>query len=293
MPIYTRTQRGHAAALNADSPLPRKLRTLLIAIDGYTDSHTYISSLSAFGDVQTLLESLLNAGLIEVGRGHGPGNGPGNATAAARTPPPGVPAPPVLTQRASIPPQDTLPPDLTPTAPPLRLPAPSWQDSIAQWERTAVPGARGAAQPGPGAARQTSVLPGFSPSLSPTWAPGGQRPSGFGVDDGRAENRANNRGDFRAPTAAAYGGGLPDRRGSGLLNHTSGYQLKQAVSLMSDFVSTHLPMQAIEIVLELERLSSVEQLIASLSGYEALIGSQGEAARRHLTELRLVLSSHA
>jgi hypothetical protein len=282
MPIYTRTQRGHAAALNADSPLPRKLRTLLIAIDGYTDSSTYISSLSAFGDVQTLLESLLNAGLIEVGRG----TGPHNPAQAARVPPPGVPAPPVLTQRAGVLAQDTLPPDLAVTRPPV-----PWQDSLAHWERTAVPGGggRGPADPGRSAASQRRVQPGFTPSLSPTWAPGGQQPSGFGAGAGAAENRA----DFRAPAAAAYGGGLPERRGSSLLNQTSHYQLKQAVGLMSDFVSEHLPLQSIEIVLELERLTSVEQLIASLSGYEALIGSQGEAARRHLTELRAVLSSHA
>jgi hypothetical protein len=270
MPIYNRTQRGHAAALNADSPLPRKLRTLLIAIDGYTDSSTYISSLSAFGDVQTLLESLLNAGLIEVGRGHAPAN----AKPAARKPPPGVPAPPVLTQRAGGSPQDTLPPERVPTS----QPAP-WQDSLAEWERTA--------------ARPPGGPPAFSPTSSRTWAPGGQLPSRFGMVDGRAENRTDSRADFRAPLGAAYGGGLPERRGSGLLHHTSQYQLKQAVGLMSDFVSAHLPAQSIEIVLELERLTSVEQLMTSLPGYEALIGGQGEAARRHLMELRAVLSSNA
>jgi hypothetical protein len=292
MPIYTRTQRGHAAALNADSPLPRKLRTLLIAIDGYTDSSVYISSLSAFGDVQTLLESLLNAGLIEVGKGSGP-NTTAAAASATRLPPPGVPAPPVLTQRASVPPQDTLPPDWAPQSQPIasafapRTPAP-WQDSLAEWERTAVPGARGAGYQAQAqaqartAASQTGVLSGFSPSRSPTWAPGGQVPSRFGPG-----------ADSRSPMAAAYGGGQPERRGSGLVNQTSHYQLKQAVSLMSDFVSAHLPMQSIEIVLELERLTSVEQLIASLSGYEALVGGQGEPARRHLAELRAVLSSHA
>ena len=65
MTIYTRTPQGQAAALNPNSALPRKLRTLLISIDGKTSIETYVSSLSSFGDVASLLESLLNAGLIE------------------------------------------------------------------------------------------------------------------------------------------------------------------------------------------------------------------------------------
>ena len=59
---------------------------------------------------------------------------------------------------------------------------------------------------------------------------------------------------------------------------------------MSDFVSQHLPVDSLEIVLALEGLGSVEQVLASLKGYEALVAPVGEPARRHLAELRAALA---
>ena len=66
MPIYIRTTAGNEAALNPNSALPRKLRTLLISIDGRTRLGTYVNSLSSFGDVEALIQSLLQADLIKV-----------------------------------------------------------------------------------------------------------------------------------------------------------------------------------------------------------------------------------
>ena len=69
------------------------------------------------------------------------------------------------------------------------------------------------------------------------------------------------------------------------------YQLRSAISLMSDFVTTHLPAESIEIVLTLEGLSSVEQVMASLNDYKAMIAPAGSAVAPHLDKLRDLLSS--
>ncbi len=62
--LYAKTAEGHFAAYNPESPLPRKLRQVLMAVNGKTDSAMIGSMLSAFGDVPTLLGSLEMAGLI-------------------------------------------------------------------------------------------------------------------------------------------------------------------------------------------------------------------------------------
>ena len=67
MTIFVRTSLGNAAIRSNNDPgLTRRLRSLLIAIDGKADSRIYIASLSAniYGDVAGLLESLRSAGMI-------------------------------------------------------------------------------------------------------------------------------------------------------------------------------------------------------------------------------------
>ena len=66
MHIYRRTPAGNDAALNAKASLPRKLRTLLMVVDGKTELDTYLRSLSSFGDVGALLGALEEAGLVEL-----------------------------------------------------------------------------------------------------------------------------------------------------------------------------------------------------------------------------------
>lgn len=63
---FARTVEGQAAAYDAASAMPRKLRSLLKVIDGKTSNAVFASSLRAFGDVQGLLTSLQSAGLIEL-----------------------------------------------------------------------------------------------------------------------------------------------------------------------------------------------------------------------------------
>jgi hypothetical protein len=64
--FYARTAEGQAAAYDATSAMPRKLRSLLKVIDGKTSNEVFANSLKAFGDVQGLLTSLQKAGLIEL-----------------------------------------------------------------------------------------------------------------------------------------------------------------------------------------------------------------------------------
>lgn len=63
---YARTAEGQAAAYDATSAMPRKLKSLLKVIDGKTSHEVFANSLKAFGDVQGLLVSLQKAGLIEL-----------------------------------------------------------------------------------------------------------------------------------------------------------------------------------------------------------------------------------
>jgi hypothetical protein len=67
-------------------------------------------------------------------------------------------------------------------------------------------------------------------------------------------------------------------------------QARVAISLMSDFVSSYFPEQAMELILEIEQLDTPEQLLASLKGYESFIAPVGASAARHLDQVRATLS---
>ncbi len=66
MSVYARTEEGQWAAYNAQSALPRKLKSLLRVVDGKTSTDMYVNSLVAYGDVMGLLQSLEMAGLIKL-----------------------------------------------------------------------------------------------------------------------------------------------------------------------------------------------------------------------------------
>lgn len=222
MNLYKRTATGNAAALDPASPLPRKLRTLLISVDGRTRQNVYVKTLSSFGDVAALLDSLMQQGYIELV------STDSDAAAAkpSRTDWPATDAP--ITERLD---QATSAPHALDGAFKLAglrntdLPS----DDVSSWDRF-----------------QAEPLP-----ASTTAAPA---------------SRAG------APPSSAQ------------------YQLRSAISLMSDFVTTHLPADSLEIVLTLEGLTSVEQVIASLKGYQAMIAPTGSAATGHLEALRDLLS---
>ena len=61
--------------------------------------------------------------------------------------------------------------------------------------------------------------------------------------------------------------------------------LAQAVDLMSTFVLTHMPGNAVSLLAELEALTSLEQLAVALGGYEQLVSAAGPASIAHLREI--------
>lgn len=68
-----------------------------------------------------------------------------------------------------------------------------------------------------------------------------------------------------------------------------GDRFGHAILLMINFVIQYMPLQSLEISLELEKLTSVEQLVASLPGYEAMIADLGEPAQIHIASLQSTL----
>lgn len=246
MTIYIRTAAGNEAALNPQSPLPRKLRTLLIGIDGRTGVDTYVNSLSSFGDVDALLGSLHDAGLIEAAAVMRPVAG--RSVDDEHTP---------VSQSAS------------------------WSDTDANrsaFMETAVAPPGAFARLGNAFKRaETSVSMSGVDELS-SWARFQSPPAPVSPPAPSAGRQQPAQAGYYAPSSA------------GSASSTAQYQLRNAISLMSDFVSQHLPADSLEIVLALEGLGSVEQVLTSLKGYEALLAPVGEPARMHLAELRAVLS---
>ena len=68
--------------------------------------------------------------------------------------------------------------------------------------------------------------------------------------------------------------------------------LAHVVDLMANFVLTHIPVDSFVILKELESLESLEQLGATLGGYEQVIVHVGPATRDHLSQLRQILREH-
>ena len=230
MIIYRRTPAGTAVALNPRSTLPRKMRTLLIAIDGQTGESTYASGLSSFGDVPMLLRSLMDAGLLEL-------------ASAAQTPGADQPYQPSGIADSRF----------------------SGSDDEALRNES-----NGLATAGPLARLDHVVRP-----------PKAQAPTSENID----------MSGWAALQQTPASRDIPSFSPAGLVPTTAQHQLRKVISLMSDFVMTHLPDQCLAVVLALEDITSIEQLSASLQGYEALISSVGDQARRHLAELRMALAT--
>lgn len=217
MPIYRRTPAGNEAALNTQGALPRKLRSLLMVVNGKTPLSVYLETLSSFGDVAALMRTLETQGLVERVMG-------ADSVANGRN----VPAAPRSASGFSS-------------------PAAAWKP--AAWKPAAGPSAS-AASP----AALTDDLA--------AWASFGDELSTVGLAP--ADN-------------AAFG--------------SAAHQLRKALLMVSDFVAVHLPEQSLEIVLAFETLTSAEQVLGNLAGYEALVAPLGEPARRHLAELRQTLTT--
>lgn len=216
MPIYRRTSAGNEAVLNSKGDLPRKLRSLLMVVNGNTPLSVYLETLSSFGDVGALMRALQAQGLVELAMSP---SASGDSAASISN----LPAAPHS--------------------------APGFSPLNAAWTPAVGPGASGAS-------------PATSMDDLAAWASFGDELSAPGL----------------APAAnAAFG--------------SDAYRLRKVLLLVSDFVAEHLPGQSLEIVLAFETLTSAEQVMGSLEGYEALVAPLGEPARRHLAELRQTLTT--
>jgi hypothetical protein len=62
--IVARTERGNTVVRTDPRSMPRRLRVLLLAIDGTQTVDLYVHTLKGFGDIGELLVELLNLGLV-------------------------------------------------------------------------------------------------------------------------------------------------------------------------------------------------------------------------------------
>lgn len=68
--------------------------------------------------------------------------------------------------------------------------------------------------------------------------------------------------------------------------------LARAVDLMASFVLTHIPLDSMAVLKELESLESLEQLGATLGGYEQVVVHAGPATQDHLSQIRQILREY-
>jgi hypothetical protein len=68
--------------------------------------------------------------------------------------------------------------------------------------------------------------------------------------------------------------------------------LRQAENMMANFVLTHLPEQSFALLKELEALTSLEQLAATLGGYEQVVSQVGPASQDHVKQIKQILREH-
>ena len=61
---------------------------------------------------------------------------------------------------------------------------------------------------------------------------------------------------------------------------------------MANFVLTHLPDQSFQILKEIEEITSLEVLAATLGGYEQMVSSVGQLSAGHLSHIKSVLRQH-
>ena len=100
--------------------------------------------------------------------------------------------------------------------------------------------------------------------------------------------------DFSDPAPAGSINKLQTNASSSVRSAGSVQQFNQFpdfVVFMSNFVTQHMPEQSVELILELEGLTSIEQIKENLSGYGAMIAGFGEPARHHLAELQRLLET--
>ena len=251
MTVYIRTAAGTAAALNPLTKMPRQLRQLLVSIDGSTPTSSFAVRMAREDDIDVLLEALQRAGLIRQASPAGARHGDVAASLQLATPFSTSPA-----LEAPQPANGSR--DRVDRPSPLPLPV-----AGVGLQNHSSPAAQLPAAQANGSSKRTDAEPEpAAAAVVPALEADGF--SGFGTETAPAGLR---------PTEAMS------------------YELANVISLMSDFVTKHLPDRSVEIVLTLECLTSVGQVLSSLDDYRALVSPMGDAAQQHLAELQRMLKA--
>jgi hypothetical protein len=298
MKVYKRTSEGQWAAYDEHSPLPRKLKILLKAINGKVPEDVYVKNLGSFGDVRALLMSLEQAGLI-ADKGHRAAK----TTALGASPRELDVAPPVSAPAALAKPamDQTI---VIPNLEGLRRPsAVAWQ-ALPELTELSMPAALAA--PKPPAALPAQTTPSAThvrpepnrapPVLTQVVA----RPDVAQRDEMDALAALADLAEMASQSAPA----AHAARASNMLTHNallaandepiqdaSGQRgaVRHAVELMSNFVLDHLPRSASQVLPEIESLHSVDQWAELMDGYAVFITPTGELGRAHMQHIRRLL----
>jgi hypothetical protein len=248
--VFQRTALGQQTSRDANSPIPRTLRTLLMSIDGKTTVDTYQRFLGSFGDVSALLEALQAGGYIEeVGLATrtrpGVGTGADKAEGAMSNFSRGFSSTQFRSDAPSVPAKSTL-------------------DELSS--RLDTRPMQAASQFG----RPTQSLQGIGP--------------------GSQHSPPSQLSDFGGQAYDPYRPLPANRLAGTAATINESARVKSAKAMMTEFLFANMPDMALEATLMIDRLETTEQVLTNLAGYERLIAKLGRPAAQHVIEIRQVLS---
>ena len=99
---------------------------------------------------------------------------------------------------------------------------------------------------------------------------------------------------FQSPSQPYYPsvpGGANGMAGA-VTDPTKQAALKGVLDDMANFVLTHLPDQSFQILKEIEEITSLEVLAATLGGYEQMVSGVGQLSAGHLSHIKSVLRQY-
>jgi hypothetical protein len=221
--VPVRTVAGDRALKDSEANMPRKLRALLSAIDNRAKTKVYCTTLTAFGDVSSMLDALEEIGMIRF-----------------------------VGDRAVAQPQEA------PRAQQEQVPDNSLEEMLRQEQQVT----RMAAE------RVPAQQPQFTPAPAPQFKP--QPQSGGGM-------AANVFKQFNHQSANPTNAGIASK-------------VEKVKTMMTDFVLTHFPSDAMELTLAIDQIRTLDDLKESLSQYEKIAVKAAKAAPAHLTAIQALLS---
>jgi hypothetical protein len=92
-----------------------------------------------------------------------------------------------------------------------------------------------------------------------------------------------------APRAADGYSQFPSSMTSPVVDQQKSAALASTLDLMANFVLIHLPDQSFQVLKEIEEITSLEVLAATLGGYEQMVSHLGAAGADHLRQVKSVL----